>query len=303
MKYIVEGNIYFFQELYNSLYKEENYIVTECCLITNEPLVDKYVKLECGHCFNYVPLYYDIYNHKKKFNRMEDGGHLSSNEIRCPYCRHKQKGVLPYYEELGLEKVPGVNMFTEIHKASHYYNTCEFLTENPKFNPELPEAEINYGNCKFYKCYFNGTKIINEENYGDEKYYCWSHKKIMIKKYKLMKKEKEKEAKLKLKEEAKKVKDDAKKIKEEAKFKLKEDAKKEKINKLKNMTNIDKINLEIDDENHVLPDFVGCVEILKSRIYKGASCNQKVFQDNMCKRHFNLHNKNVQEIQNNTNTK
>ena len=82
---------------------------------------------------------------------MEDGGHLSSNEIRCPYCRHKQKGVLPYYEELGLEKVPSVNMFNEIHKTSHYYNTCEFLTENTKFNPDLPESEINYGNFKFYK--------------------------------------------------------------------------------------------------------------------------------------------------------
>ena len=36
-------------------------------------------------------------------------GHLKMNEIRCPYCRKKQIGVLPYYEELNLEKVCGVN--------------------------------------------------------------------------------------------------------------------------------------------------------------------------------------------------
>jgi hypothetical protein len=161
MKYIVEGNIDFFHELYNSLDKEENEIVTECCLITNEPLLDKYVKLECGHSFNYVPLYYDIYNHKKKFNSMENNsGHLSSNEIRCPYCRHKQKGVLPYYEELGLEKVCGVNIVAEIQK-NNYYKICEFLTENPKFNPNLPETEINLGNCKFYKCYFIEDNLFN----------------------------------------------------------------------------------------------------------------------------------------------
>jgi hypothetical protein len=34
---------------------------------------------------------------------------LNNVEIRCPYCRKKQTGLLPYYEELGLEKINGVN--------------------------------------------------------------------------------------------------------------------------------------------------------------------------------------------------
>ena len=36
---------------------------------------------------------------------------LSTNEIRCPYCRKKQSSVLPYYEDLLIEKINGVNYY------------------------------------------------------------------------------------------------------------------------------------------------------------------------------------------------
>ena len=56
------------------------------CLITNLPLSDKFVTLSCGHKFNYVPLYNDIFNHKQKFNVMESSvSSLMPGEIRCPY--------------------------------------------------------------------------------------------------------------------------------------------------------------------------------------------------------------------------
>jgi hypothetical protein len=65
----------------------------ESCLITQQPLVDKFVKLNCGHKFNYIPLYNDLVNHKTKFNSMESNlGVLRKDEIRCPYCRQKQQG-------------------------------------------------------------------------------------------------------------------------------------------------------------------------------------------------------------------
>ena len=71
-KYIIEGGIDFYSELYKSLDIEENINKIEAdnniCLISNLPLTDKYIKLNCGHKFNYIPLYHDIYNHKKKFN-------------------------------------------------------------------------------------------------------------------------------------------------------------------------------------------------------------------------------------------
>ena len=83
-KYNIEGGIDFFAELYKSLDIEENEEKTEedknKCLITNHLLIDKFVSLNCGHKFNYIPLYNDIVNHKKKFNHMEsNSGKLNTN--------------------------------------------------------------------------------------------------------------------------------------------------------------------------------------------------------------------------------
>ena len=46
----------------------------ETCLITNLPLTDTHFKMQCGHKFNYMPLFLDIKNHKQKFNVMEGSG-------------------------------------------------------------------------------------------------------------------------------------------------------------------------------------------------------------------------------------
>jgi hypothetical protein len=285
MKYIVEGNIDFYQELYKSLDGEEDVNQGEnqnLCLITNQPLTTHFIKLDCGHTFNYLPLYYDIYNHKKKFNSMETtGGHLKLDEMRCPYCRNRQKGVLPYYEELGLEKVNGVNTVCEIKtpKDIDYITKCEYLTENPKFNPELPDSSMNTKNVN---CYNYGSKIPGSNNYKDEKCYCYYHKKIMISKYKWEEKQK-----------AKKEKEEAKKQKEEEKINAKEQAKKqkeeEKLEKknAKQHTKSSKVHelMELmEEENTVITP--GCCEILKMGSNKGNACNQKVFQEGRCKRHF-----------------
>ena len=49
----------------NSLFMEalEEALNTEydnCCLISKEPLDRNYIKLECNHSFNYMPLYNEI---------------------------------------------------------------------------------------------------------------------------------------------------------------------------------------------------------------------------------------------------
>jgi len=110
--YKIEGNIDFFAELYKSLDIEDDELDTNnnLCLITNQVLTDKFVEMQCGHKFNYLPLYNDLKNHKQKYNGMEGtSGKLKQDELRCPYCRKKHKGILPYYEELNLAKVSGVN--------------------------------------------------------------------------------------------------------------------------------------------------------------------------------------------------
>ena len=99
-----------YDELYKSLDDDvgqdaEN---EEICLITNMPLTDTHFKMQCGHKFNYKPLFLDIKNHKQKFNVMEgSGSKLGQHQIRCPYCRSKHTGTLyvggRYYFKQGYE--------------------------------------------------------------------------------------------------------------------------------------------------------------------------------------------------------
>jgi hypothetical protein len=331
--YIIEGNVDFYHELYNSLDIQDEYNNDNdnLCLITNQPLTENFIKMECGHKFNYLPLFNDIKNHKQKFNGMEgSSSKLNMNEIRCPYCRKKQMGILPYYEELELGKITGVNYINPNYKDNTSccrYKRCEFLTPNPNYcaqgiNP-LESSPYPTSNCKFFTC--NQTYalqinngIVDVENYGDEKFYCWSHKKKMIKKYKkeILDKQKEsiKNEKLKIKDELKKAKEEEKqkekeekqKAKEELKEKMKEDKnqiKKEKEvkKKYKKETKINSIKKDDNDSENIIIGPINiivndgendlCMEILKSGIKKGLQCSSTKFKDNLCKRHFNLKNK------------
>jgi hypothetical protein len=209
-KYITEGNIDFFDELYKSLDVEDNEHKTEednnLCLISNQPLTDKFVQMGCGHKFNYIQLYLDVKNHKQNFNLMESNScRLNIDEIRCPYCRKKQKGLLPYYEQFGL-KEHGVNYIDPTVKLPYYMypqNTkkCEYLTLNPDYienptdtsgnNPTDTSGNVqtqnDINNEKYIACYMMGTQInyshevLEATDYGDSKCYCWDHKKLMIK--------------------------------------------------------------------------------------------------------------------------
>ena len=312
-KYNIEGGIDFFSELYKSLEDEENKFKTEddnnLCLITNQPLIDKFVKMECGHKFNYIPLYLDIKNHKQKFNGMEgSSSRLNIDELRCPYCRKKQKGLLPYYEELNLAKVHGVNYIDDnvkVYNNSSYnsnYKKCEFLTYNINFdasgNNPVETSLDNSGNCKFTKCFHLGSQInyngYNQgENYGDEKHYCWNHKKQIIKKYKQDIKDKAKDdvkkAKLIAKEQAKKAKDEEKQKAKEEKQKAKDEKKKTKKSKPIAENIVLGPSVITDSSGNEI--IIGCVEILKSGLSKGKHCGCKIVSENMCKRHFLMKHK------------
>jgi len=364
-KYIIEGGIDFFSELYKSLDIEENNCKTEedenLCLITKQPLTEYFVKMNCGHKFNYIPLYKDILAHKHKFNSME--GHkslLKINEIRCPYCRSKQLGVLPYYEALGLNKINGVNIIDNSYDYSVYngsayngsssnYKKCVFLNENLSFNPnseniveeDFYNYNMNQNNVKYFKCANYGSKFSPEIllELNDDKCYCYTHKKVIIKKHKkdLQNKIKEENKlnKLKEKEQAKKLKEESKKLKEEAKQKEKETKQKEKevkkkekqilnnsnkktlikkklvenkhdcniilgpaiitINENENENNNDNINEKNNSIQNNNNDIQGCYEIIKTGIKKGKQCENTIFKDNCCKRHYNLKHKEVSE--------
>ena len=130
-KYIIEENINFYDELYKSLDSSDNENKTNECQITGLPLGDKAVILECNHKFNYVPLYREICKQKFEFKSYEFG-ELDSSEkakllnssnnffIRCPYCRNIQFNVLPYYDELNLKKIYGINTLEPEYYTSNY---------------------------------------------------------------------------------------------------------------------------------------------------------------------------------------
>jgi hypothetical protein len=180
--YNVEHNIHFYDELQKAL--QDNTNVTsdaiECCLISGEPLTHKHVQMTCGHKFNYIPLYYDLVNHKKKFNKLEGmKSKCKINEIRCPYCRHTQRVLLPYYEELHLNKEFGVNVpeIGYIDSKDRMIFCCSFQLEDRSICSQPKSTQIN---VKFNSGY---------TNFGDSNYYCKDHKQCMISVYRKQRKE------------------------------------------------------------------------------------------------------------------
>ena len=76
------------------------------CLIDGDSLKHNHIKLRCGHKFNYNPLFFELKNQKIPTNL--EVTHLRLYDIKCPYCREVQKGVIKYDEELGI-KADGIN--------------------------------------------------------------------------------------------------------------------------------------------------------------------------------------------------
>ena len=191
--YKIEDDIDFYAELYKSLNDDHDSCNdADVCLITSEPLKENNVKLPCNHSFNYVAIYKDLVNYKKKHSHLDIIG-LKVNQIRCPYCRIKHDMLLPFYEDIpGVEKEHGVNFI-----------------DQAKLNgtPKSPTS------CCQIMYYTNGTgeailcnrvgSLLNE----DGKYYCNSHKNKMMKYF----------HNLALKEEKKKKREDERKQKLEEK--------------------------------------------------------------------------------------
>lgn len=292
--YKIEGNINFFDELYKSLDNEESDIKLDTddtkCLITNELLNENFVTMECGHKFNYKPLYYDLINYKQKFNYQETKiNMLKKDEIRCPYCRRKQKTLLPFVSNLNFPAVEGINLevseYNKYDKNTTPYLKCEFLLPNKYFNINYPEVEVNkenLGNVKYLMCNCWGSKFVeNTDMYipNNDKIYCYKHKKTIISEHKkeIKKKEKEeaKQQKLKEKEDAKQQKLKKKEEAKQEKLKEKEEEKQKKLNE----------NEVIIQENIIL-NSEKCIQFLKTGPNKGKQCGCKIFMNNMCRRHY-----------------
>jgi len=288
MKYNIENNIDFYKELYISLYEDVDktdhvdVVANEddnikMCLISNLPLKDYYVQLNCGHKFNYEPLYKDIFNHKKRFNSLEQNKNkLALHQIRCPYCRNIQNELLPYHEHLGLPKENGVNFYdiNNINGVSYNYiipeNQCQY---------QIITTDTS-GNSHTYQCHhFGYSHHVLKTKFNDTTKYCYTHKLAVIKSNREALKEKNKA--IKLEEKNKKL---------EEKNKMKMELKQKKLEN-KKFTVIE--NIGTSETN------IYCVAILKTGKYKGSQCKTTIFKDSLCKRHFNVKNKNNKQLLNN----
>ncbi len=112
--------------LFNELLKENSDSINdsniqERCLISNEILDSNFIKLDCGHSFNYQHLYKEIVYQKTK--RILDNYYLKLNEIKCPYCRAITNKLLPYYKYYNFKYIKGVNgpfnLTMNLNKCQH----------------------------------------------------------------------------------------------------------------------------------------------------------------------------------------
>lgn len=159
----------FNDELMKLLQEEESKQHIETCLISGDKLEDNFVKLECNHKFNYKDIYNEVHKQKTQPWHSEINK-VKTTQLKCPYCRNIQTGLLPYRD--GYSKVKYVNW--------------------PPFLMMLPD-ECSYlfasGKRKGQSC----SKKCNGK-------YCLSHEKIMLKREKKkLEKEKKKSQKIKAK--------------------------------------------------------------------------------------------------------
>ena len=66
------------------------------CLISNEELEENCIKLTCSHKFNYNSIFQEIKN-QKRYSNLEVQK-IKQHQIKCPYCRSVQNGLLPSRE-------------------------------------------------------------------------------------------------------------------------------------------------------------------------------------------------------------
>jgi hypothetical protein len=278
-KYIIDGNVNFYEELYKSLDEpdiKEEISSFGTCLITNNPLIENHVKLDCNHTFNYDAIFNDIKCHKNKYNSMERVA-LKNQEIRCPYCRTIQKRLLPHID--GYEKIHGVNYYDE---------TIDFIYNHH----QVTDNEYCKGKCCYISesqtnCTAVYVKIIEIEG----KKYCGPHYRATLRKIYYANKVKERmEKKNALLLEKQKLKEEKIKIKAEEALK-----KKEARLKLKNENVIIKKSKEPTVMQSLEIDTSKCVQILKSGKNKGSPCGCKILKDGFCLRHYKMQNKGVEE--------
>lgn len=159
--YIVEDNINFWDELNNDGHEENEHDESDCCLLTKLPLATNFITLDCGHKFNYMPLFEeikhqkasDIYNNYILFSR--------ANQFYCPYCRKVINGLLPYIPSQVSDKVKYINYPSTLSIKHH---NCSYVYKSGKNKGNTCNSNSGYETEHGVLCYkhHKNHKTIHE---------------------------------------------------------------------------------------------------------------------------------------------
>ena len=245
----------------------------DTCLISGEPLNQNCIKLECKHKFNYKFIYNEV--HKQKTQPWHSEINKVKNfQLKCPYCRNIQTGILPFRENY--PKVRYVNW--------------------PPSLMMLPD------NCSYI---FSSGKRKNQEcSKKCSGKYCLAHTRIMERREK---KKLEKEKK-KLEKQKKKLEKEKKKLEKKKNKKINSTGGLAVVNwkKLEQEFNYTSIaphaanadalaNVQMEQIMNVttstcIPVVITCSYIFKKGKYKGQPCQcKKIHNDGLCKFHYKKH--------------
>lgn len=142
----------------------ENVNIDSCCLLTKDALYDIHVTLNCGHKFNYIPLYKEVVIQKTSAGMTTNGYYnsctLRLNEMKCPYCRRVQDKLLPFLNYDDVKRLRGVNGPESMCMKARICEHIETAIKRKKKNTKKDMSD---------SCECNAIHLVNGV------YYCKKH--------------------------------------------------------------------------------------------------------------------------------
>tara|TARA_B100001093_G_scaffold519061_1_gene606251 strand:- start:877 stop:1497 length:621 start_codon:yes stop_codon:yes gene_type:complete len=140
------------------------------CLISNEPLDDNSICLDCNHVFNYFYLYNEVI--KQKTKKIGTDRYLQNNEIKCPYCRSITKNYLPYFKYYNVKNYSLYTKNDICNNLQANCYTCQHISKkNGKCNNLACKTTIGCFCNKHLQYTQDDEETINNIDNNEKKYY------------------------------------------------------------------------------------------------------------------------------------
>jgi hypothetical protein len=131
------------------------------CLISSEPLNAFHVVLECGHKFNYEPLYQEVLRQKGRLGMNNYYEKIGTHQIKCPYCRTITNELLPY-----IGPHPLIKRLSGVNSPAHMCMpgvACSRCNANAFYEHESNLYCLRHYNCALKSKSSNaGTSCVNK---------------------------------------------------------------------------------------------------------------------------------------------